>query len=431
MRSVSVPLDVGPGAPAADAALTAVDHATAPPQASPAEVARAERHRQRLAWAILWLSSAIFLGFIAAVFLGAGWYRDIALSPRSATLEIHGGTVLYQSEESVRETTASDRMRLQDGDRVRTASDGRALISLPDGSNIQLWPDSQIQIRQLRSSTFTDGRAILLLSLLGGHARAEVAVPTTQERRFEIQTPQARALLREGSYRIELSPNGTELSVRTGSASVTAREQTVEAIRGERTIVAPNARPTLPVPAVRNLIRNGDFTRGFEGWQQGSRNEEDRIPSQVNLSQEDGRFIVRLRRQGSNQHGEAFLQQSINRDVTDENVLRVAMDVKVVNQTLSGGGWRGSEYPLLVRLRYRDAYGNENTVVRGLYVKNPDGLPVTNGVQVQAGQWLPLTLDLFDEKTASPRPAHLLWLEVESSGWDYEAFVTGIQVLAE
>lgn len=430
MRAVSVPLDVETGASTADAALPAVDRTAGRPSAR-AAAARAERSRQRLAWAVLWLSFATFCGLILAVVLGARWYRDIALSPRSATLEINAGTVLYQSEQAVRETTASDRMRLQDGDRIRTTADGRALISLPDGSNVQLWPDSQVQIRQLRSSTYTDNRAILLISLFGGHVRAEVAVPTTLERRFEIQAPQARALLREGSYRVETTANGTELAVRTGSASVSALDQTVEVIRGERTVVAPNGQPTLPVPAVRNLIRNGDFARGFEGWQQGSRNEEDRIPAQVNLSQEDGRYVVRLRRQGSNQHAEGFLQQAIGKDVTDDSVLRIAMDVKVVSQTLSGGGWRGSEYPLLVRLRYRDAYGSENTLVRGLYLQNPDGLPTTNGVPVPQGQWLPLTLDLFDEKTASPRPAYLLWLEVESSGWDYEAFVTGIQVLAE
>jgi len=138
-----------------------------------------------------------------------------------------------------------------------------------------------------------------------------------------------------------------------------------------------------------------------------------------------------MQRQGSQKHGETFLQQQINRDVTDESRLRLQMDVKVASQTLSGGGWRGSEYPLLLRLKYRDAYGSETTVVRGFYVRNPDGHPVTNGTQVPANQWLPLVLDLFDEKAVAPRPAHLLWIEVESAGWDYEAFVTGIQLLAE
>ena len=87
--------------------------------------------------------------------------------------------------------------------------------------------------------------------------------------------------------------------------------------------------------------------------------------------------------------------------------------------------------PLLVRLRYRDAYGSEAEVVRGFYLSNPEGRPTTNGTQVPADQWLPVTIDLFDEKRVSPRPAQLLWLEIESSGWEYEASVVGIQLLAE
>src|SRR5258708_24235283 len=118
----------------------------------------------------------------------------------------------------------------QAGDWGRTTADGRALISLADGSNLQLWPYSEVQVRQLRSSTFTNTQSIVLLSHTAGHIRAEVAPLSTQERRFEIQMPQGRALLREGSYRLDVSGLGTQLAVRTGSASVTARDQTLEVI---------------------------------------------------------------------------------------------------------------------------------------------------------------------------------------------------------
>jgi hypothetical protein len=202
-------------------------------------------------------------------------------------------------------------------------------------------------------------------------------------------------------------------------------------IRGERTLVGASGRPTPPMAAVRNLIVNGDFTRGFERWQQGSRREEDGVSGRVVIEPADERFFVRMRRQGSFKHGETFVQQQINRDVTDENSLRLVMDVKIASHTLSGGGVLGSEYPLLVRLRYRDGYGSEAELVRGFYLSNPDGRPTTNGTQVPANQWLPVTIDLFDERKVSPKPAQLLWIEVESSGWEYEAFVTGIQLLAE
>jgi hypothetical protein len=409
--------------------------ATGQTVASSSDSERATRRRQRLAWTILIACTVLFWGLIAGLSQGARWYREQATTPRYATLEIYGnGTVLYQSEEAVREAPATNPQRLQDGDRIRTTADGKALISLPDGSNLQLWPYTEVQVRQLRSSTYTSGQTVMLLALSAGHLRAEIAAPSTLERRFEIQTPQGRAVLREGSYRLEVGAQGSELAVRTGSASVTAHDQTVEVIRGERTLVGPGGRPSSPIPAVRNLVANGDFTRGFDRWQQGSRREEDGVSGRVLLEQDPGaagRYYVRMRRQGSQKHGETFVQQQINRDVTDELSLKLAMDIKVTSHTLSGGGVLGSEYPLLVRLRYRDAYGSEAEVVRGFYLSNPEGRPTTNGMQVPADQWLPVTIDLFDEKRVSPRPAQLLWLEIESSGWEYEASVTGIQLLAE
>lgn len=404
-------------------------HDALAPSFPASETEAAVRRRERLAWTVLWLAFATFCVVAIGLIVGVSWYRDQSLSARVATVDVLAGTLLHQTQAAVRESVWVDGTPLQEGDRIRTA-DGRAFVALPDGSNVTLWPETTIEIEQLRTSSFNDNRTVIVLTQTSGHARYEVAVPSTLERRFEVQTPQALGLLREGSYRVELGSYGTDLSVRSGSASVSSGGQTIEVIRGERAVAGPRGGPALG-SSTRNLIVNGDFSRGFDGWHHGSRNEEDGVSGQVHLTQQDGRFVVRMRRQGSEKHGETFLHQSINRDVTDEVSLKLHVDVKVVEQTLSGGGWRGSEYPVLVRLRYRDAYGSEATVARGFYVSNPDGHPTTNGTKLPANQWLPMTLDLFDERQVLPRPAYLMWIEVEASGWDYESFVTGVQLLAE
>ena len=58
-------------------------------------------------------------------------------------------------------------------------------------------------------------------------------------------------------------------------------------------------------------------------------------------------------------------------------------------------------------------------------------LPISNGVAVPAQMWVPFTVNLFDPEEVSPRPAVLLWVEIEASGWEFESYVTNIQLLAE
>ena len=40
-------------------------------------------------------------------------------------------------------------------------------------------------------------------------------------------------------------------------------------------------------------------------------------------------------------------------------------------------------------------------------------------------------IDLFDDKQVPAKPAYVMWVEVEGGGWEFESYVTGIQLLAE
>jgi hypothetical protein len=103
-----------------------------------------------------------------------------------------------------------------------------------------------------------------------------------------------------------------------------------------------------------------------------------------------------------------------------------------VQQTLSGGGWVGSEYPLMVRVKYRDVWGSEAVFRQGFYFQNNDNLPTPNGEQVDAGVWLKMApFDLFDRTVVDPRPAFIISVELAASGWTYESLVTNVQLIAE
>ena len=83
------------------------------------------------------------------------------------------------------------------------------------------------------------------------------------------------------------------------------------------------------------------------------------------LPESEGPAVRFVRRGSKNSHGENILYQAINRDVSDFVSLKLSVDFRIIYQTLSGGGYLGSEYPLLVQVTYRDEAGNQHTWARG------------------------------------------------------------------
>ena len=399
------------------------------------DAAVAARRREREAWRIVFASFAAFCLLLVGTPLAVGYVRDSLLSAQPARLDIIRGTVLYLASGSRQEVNAHDHLPLREGDQVRVMGDALALVFLHDGTSIQLFPDTTLRIDQSRASAFNVRRSETVLTQRTGRSRIEVAPPLTESRRFEVHGPIGIAQLREGSYGIQTDgTNGSsafELSVRRGSASVTAEERTVEVLPGERTFARTGEPVAAPVPAASDFVQNGGFVEALDFWQAGNRSVEDGKPGDVSLVTQDGRYIVRFQRRDSSNHAETYLHQTIDRDVSDLQSLTFALQLKVIEQSLSGGGWVGSEYPVTVRLRYRDAAGNETTWVQGFFIQNTEDRPTTNGQLVPKDTWVSFNADLFDPNRVYPRPAHLVWIEIEGSGWQYESMITGVQILGE
>ncbi|MBI2938890.1 MAG: FecR domain-containing protein [Chloroflexi bacterium] len=391
------------------------------------------RYPERLAWVVIWLSFLAFCLLVMATFFGIRWYIQATAEPRLATIELIRGPALVQEAGRRRDSSVLDGMELREGDRIRTPAEAQVLISLFDGSNVRLWPSTELRIDRSRSSRFNQALTQVRLRQESGHTRIEVAPPVTDEREFEVSLPTAGTvvLLREGSYRIQVDGEVAEVAVRSGSASVVTGQRAVEVLRHERVVLAPDVATIQPRSAERNLIGNGDFRDGLAGWQAGNRDVEDATAGTITVVEQDERKIARLARGESLKHAETYLHYPLNHDVTDYQDLHLALDLKIAEQSLAGGGWVGSEYPVLVRLRYRDSLGSEALWQRGFYIQNRDGHPTTYGHQVDPQTWNTLRVDLFDSDTVTPRPATLLWLEIVASGWRYESYVANIKLLAE
>ena len=390
------------------------------------------RNPAATAWIVLLLSfftcGVIAFSAPAAVM----WYRAEALKVDPATLEVIAGTAILVKRGSTQETAITGASAVGEGDAIRTAENSQAMLWLPGGSNLRLWPDALLKVIQLRSSRFNGNNAAIQLRQERGHSRVEVAMLVTRARSFQIATPEGAVTLREGSYSLDLQPGRSEVTTHFGSASVEAGGRSVEVLKGERSAIVAGGPPGDPVPSARNLVVNGEFAKGLEGWQWGNREAEEPVLGAVQPELADGLPAVRFLRTGATKHAETFLVQNVNADVTDFRSLKLGLDLKLVDQSLSGGGWLGSEYPLMIKVKYRDAWGSETVFRRGFYFQNRDRHPTSNGEQVEHNVWVKReAYDLFNRSITDPRPTSIVSVELAASGWSFESLATNVRLVAE
>ncbi len=393
-----------------------------------------ERNAEQLAWAVLLASFAVFCLLLVAIPTGVSLYRANAMDDRPVQLDVIKGTTLWLPSGSRQEVNAASRLMLGSGEQVRTAADSEALLSFYDGSNVRLWPNTIIRIETSKASAFQSSDTEFVLTQDGGHARYEVAIPATAARRFEIKTPQSNALLREGSYKLEVSPDASVVSVSSGSATVSTGTDAVEVLRGEWTKATGQSPPTRPESDVHNIIANGEFIKGINGWQPGSRAEvDDVVPGTVAPGEQDNHTYVELARLNAQKRSETFLHGTINEDVTDYGLLRLSFQVRILTQDPINPGALGVDYPLIVRVHYRDSTGSEATWTEGFYVQPEDQtsrLP-RDAMSVTQSLWTDESFDLLDPDVVSPRPSEILWIEFAASGTNYQSDIGHVQLLVD
>jgi hypothetical protein len=75
-------------------------------------------------------------------------------------------------------------------------------------------------------------------------------------------------------------------------------------------------------------------------------------------------------------------------------------------------------------------YGSEAEFVHGFYYQNTTNNPTLNGEQVPLDVWIPFESgNLFE--VADPRPFFITSVQLYASGWDYDAYVTGVRLIVE
>jgi hypothetical protein len=411
------------------------DVPSAPAVVPPAVLPWAGAAARRRAWICLGSAFAIWCA-LAGVLLGTGLnYRRNATESPPAVLNVERGTVFYEGVGTADQVRARPGMNADEGSVVEVGDNGRATLELFDGSTIRVLPNSRLELSTLRVGKFNPEHTRAVLGLSEGAAHFTVAGKLPYNRELVLNTPFGPVSLSKGEYLVWVQDDGARVSSYSGRAKAGPDDQAVRIRDGQRAALPVDGFPRGPFPLAENLLKNGDFARQLQGWTMLDKSEPGRpdVGGTRRMVEETiaGRKVQALRIVRDTQkdtHNETGIVQEVERDVTAYRNVAVTAWVKINSASLSGGGYLGSEYPVMFRVNYTDERGGRPGWTHGFYYANRENRPVENGEIVTQGEWFPFLGRLSE---LPDRPVYIKSIEVLSAGHDFDAVVADIRLIAE
>lgn len=399
------------------------------------------RDPRRTAWLVLLAAFLVHCAVAVGLPLGVRWYVVNATVSHEATLEVIMGTVLVWEPGANTPIGVTSSAGVPEGSRIRTDSSSRAFLTFFDNSTATLSFDTEARLAAMRSPRFGLSNKPDSLHLEVSHGQVNIGVALSMDgpREFLSTSPHMAALLSEGSYSFKVTSDSSRTIVHLGAAEVIAQGETVVLAQRERTTVREGQPPAEPIAAAQNLLVNGNFTEDLSlstGWQSyneqgGDGGDIDGEISVIDLPDTESRAVRFFRTESGGNHCETVIRQDLNEEISDlATSISLYLKVILLNQSLSGGGYLSSEYPLMIRLEYEDVYGSQSHWTHGFYYQNQDNNPTMYGERIALNGWFDYGSGNILE-TIYPRPARLNSLLIYASGWDYESMVTDVSLIVE
>ncbi|MGD8626068.1 MAG: FecR domain-containing protein [Anaerolineae bacterium] len=403
-----------------------------------------QRNPERLAWMVLWAAFIVFCLMVTSIPLGTRSFLLTSTLEMDTLLQRIEGTILLRKEEASEAIGVTDSATVLPGDEIILDATSRGTLDLFDRSQVFLYSNTDLEVTRVDAPRFevSDRPNEVVLTLTGGLARVAVAPPGERETRFEVLSPHTRVALAEGSYRIEVTNQTTQVTVMRGEARLGFEAAPVVLLQGQRARVDLSGVPSEPLPAAQNLVENGDFQAPLAtGWITNTVVYTTSIaPPGVEVVESGGRQAVRLYRREADQghHTEVAIHQELDHDVHDFARLEIAFDLMINYQSLSGGGLQSSEFPVIVRLDYKDLWGNDKFWTHGFYYQNQAGYAIAHdpwgrptGEEIPRGRWYPFESGNLLELLGDNLPVYVTGITVYASGWNYDSLVSEVQLIVE
>jgi len=401
---------------------------------------------ERLAWAVILVSFALFLVLAVTAPLAIRYFLRYATVIQEARLEPTLGTLLlYPSENAEPVAVTAVKDGIAEGERIVAGEDSTqgALVFLgSDGpdvvlGSVQLYAGTNLEVVRIRRPLFAHSPEPYQARLRLTHGQARIFSNSADGRplHVELETPHGVISLDAGSYQVSVDDEQTDVTVRSGQATLYHRtEGSITVGSGLRAWMTGDAFSRDPVSAEQNLLRNGDFSEPMlDTWQ--SYVIADNVkPGSVQIVEGEGRWVANFLRDGEdNVPTEVGITQSVGKAVNVYDSLTLQLDVKLLHQSLSGAGYLSSEYPLRVEITYTDIYGKVLTWGHGFYTRDPENenWKIVNGQKIPPYNWYTYRSPNLFDLLADTRPARIDSVRIYASGWNYQSMVSEVYLVAQ
>lgn len=411
------------------------------------QMPRWRENPQRLAWIIISLAFFTFMAMATAIPLAIRYTVHNATVAQEARLEPTLGTLLLypsaNAEEPIAVTTPRDDvvegMRIVAGD---DSTQGTLGLVGEDGADeilgsVQIYPGSRLDVLRIRRPYFDSSPNPYFVKLAVAAGQARIFTNSGDRRSLDVElvTPHGTVQLSPGSFKISVTEEQTEISVRSGQAHlVNSQGQELTAGNGLRAWMTADVVADQSGSAEQNLIRNGDFSGPFLDTWNHYVIAENVIPGSVKIIERDGRRVAHFIRQGEEGvNTEVGITQEIGKDVNVYDSLTIQFDVRLMHQSLPGAGYLSSEFPLRVEISYTDIYGKDLRWGHGFYFREPEdsNWRVTDGEKIPPFKWYTYQSPNLMELLADTRPARINSIRIYASGWNYQSMISEAYLLAE
>ncbi|RME97363.1 MAG: hypothetical protein D6768_19840 [Chloroflexi bacterium] len=402
------------------------------------------RHNpERLAWIVLSSAFAVFCSMAVLIPLSIYGYMISATQPLPAELTSVRGIVLMGDANAGLSTSVTDGSTVTFSENYAAATDetSQAIITFADDSSLTLYGSTHISLQESEQPRFgiSSNPSRVTVRLEQGRIRATAARSKT-DLLFEIVTPHAVVTLDQGSYSIETDGENTQVTTRLGQADISSPQGEMSLSQGQRIVLNADTPLGRPLPAAQNLLSDSTFTPESlnNSWESYAIVPIESVTTTASVVLFQDQPVLNLRSQGEdNVHSEVGVVQMVNKDVRDFQSLRVFAEVRLVEQSLPGGGQLGSEFPVMLHVAYKDAAGNDRDWFHGFYFKPaPDNYilydqPDNSSERIARGRWYPYESVNLLTTLGPAKPVFVKSIRIYASGWIYDSMLANISLLAE